>query len=142
VATGAVEGRQDAFEKPTAELVGDLAHELTSLLRHEIELAQAEMTERGKRAGMGAGIFGAGAVLALFGAGCLTACAVAALHLVVSVWLAALIVGGVLVAAAAVAALAGRSEVRRATPPVPTEAVESTKEDVRWLKTQAKSARQ
>jgi amino acid transporter len=67
---------------------------MTSLVHHEIELAKSEMSEKGKRAGLGAGMFGAAGIAAVFGLACLTACAVAALHLVLSVWLSALVVGG------------------------------------------------
>jgi uncharacterized membrane protein YqjE len=132
---------QPASEKSIAELSGDLAHQMTALVHHEIELAKVEMTEKGKRAGFGAGLFGAGGVLAAFGFGCLTACLVAALQLAMPVWLAALIVAVVYVAIAGVLLLVGRRQVARAGPPVPAQAVESTKEDVEWLKTQAKSAR-
>src|SRR5438046_1716186 len=134
--------RTPAAEKSMAELGGDLARQMTALVHHEIELAKAEMTQKGKRAGLGAGMFGAAGVLAAFGFGCVTACFIAALQLGISVWLAALIVGLVYFAVAAVLALMGRRQISEATPPVPAEAVESTKEDVEWLKTQAKSARQ
>ena len=130
-----------ASEKTLVELGADLARQMTALVHHEIELAKAEMTEKGRRAGFGAGMFGAAGVLAAFGLGCVTACFVAALQLGVSVWLAALIVGLVYLAVAGVLALMGRRQIARATPPVPAEAVESTKEDVQWLKTQAKSAK-
>jgi hypothetical protein len=124
-----------------AELGGDLARQMTALVHHEIELAKAEMAEKGKRAGFGAGMFGAGGVMAAFGFGCVTACFVAALQLAISVWLAALIVGIAYFLIAGILVLMGRRQIDRATPPVPAEAVESTKEDVEWLKTQAKSAR-
>jgi hypothetical protein len=130
-----------AAQKSMAELSGDLARQMTALVHHEIELAKAEMTQKGKRAGFGAGMFGAAGVLAAFGFGCVTACFVAALQLGMSVWLAALIVGLVYVAGAGILALLGRRQISAATPPVPAEAVVSTKEDVAWLKTQAKSAR-
>ncbi|HUJ66864.1 MAG TPA: phage holin family protein [Acidimicrobiales bacterium] len=133
--------RAPASEKPLAELGSDLARQMTSLVHHEIELAKAEMSEKGKRAGMGAGMFGASGALTAFAFGCVTACFVAALQLAMPVWLAALIVAVAYLAAAGVLAWSGRRQIRRATPPVPEEAVESTKEDVEWLKTQAKSAR-
>jgi hypothetical protein len=93
---------------------------MTSLVHHEIELAKSEMSEKGKRAGLGAGMFGAAGIAAVFGLACLTACAVAALHLVLSVWLSALVVGGgyLLVAgviaqlADTVQALAQKADVR------------------------------
>jgi uncharacterized membrane protein YqjE len=128
-------------DRSTAELVGDLARQMTALVHHELELAKVEMTEKSKRAGKGAGMFGASAVLALLGAAALTACAIAALDLVMALWLAALIVGVLYLVVAGIVLLVGRSELREATPPVPLDAVESSKEDVRWLKTQAASAR-
>jgi len=130
-----------ASQKPLAELGGDLARQLARLVHHEIELAKAEMAEKGKRAGRGAGMFGSAGVLAAFAFACVTACLVAALQLAMPVWLAALIVGVVYLAVAGLLALIGRRQIARATPPVPEQAVESTKEDVQWLKTQAKSAR-
>jgi hypothetical protein len=129
-----------ATDKSLAELGGDLARQMTALVHHEIELATAEMTQKGRRAGLGAGMFGAAGVFAAFGFGCVTACFVAALQLGISVWLAALIVALVYFAIAAVLALMGRRQINEATPPLPAEALESTKEDVEWLKTQAKSA--
>ena len=134
-------GTPPAAQKSMAELSGDLARQMTALVHHEIELAKAEMTQKGKRAGFGAGMFGAAGVLAAFGFGCVTACFVAALQLGISVWLAALIVGLIYFAAAGILALMGRRQISEATPPMPSQAVESTKEDVEWLKTQAKSAR-
>ncbi len=130
-----------AAQKPLAELGSDLSRQMTDLVHHEIELAKAEMTEKGKRAGVGAGMFGGAGVLAVFGFGCITACFVAALQLAMDVWLAALIVAVVYLVIAGVLALMGRGQIQRATPPLPAEAVESTKEDVEWLKAQAKSAR-
>ena len=129
-----------AADKPLAELAGDLSRELSALVHHEIELAKVEMTEKGKRAGIGAGLFSSAAVMAVFGLGCLTAAAVAGMGRTLSVWLAAVIVGAVYLVAAGLFAVIGRREVARATPPVPTEAVESTKEDVAWLRSQTKSA--
>jgi uncharacterized membrane protein YqjE len=130
-----------AAQKSMAELGSDLARQMTALVQHEIELAKAEMAEKGKRAGVGAGMFGGAGVLAVFGFGCVTACFVAALQLAMDVWLAALIVAVVYLAIAGGLALMGRSQIQRATPPLPAEAVESTKEDVEWLKAQAKSAK-
>jgi uncharacterized membrane protein YqjE len=134
-------GARDVRDKPVGELVGDLGHELTTLIHQEMELARAELAEKGKRAGVGAGMFAAAGVLAAFGFGCLTACVVAALAQSMSVWLAALIVGAAYLLVALVLFALGKGEVKQATPPVPEQALESTKEDVEWLKTQAQSAR-
>jgi uncharacterized membrane protein YqjE len=131
----------EARERPMAELLRELSEQTTTLVRKEIELAKVELTEKGKRAGTGAGLFGGATLLAVFAFGAVTACLILALATAVAGWLAALIVGVVYALIAGVLALAGRSQVRRAAPPVPEQAVETTKEDVEWVKTRAKNAR-
>jgi uncharacterized membrane protein YqjE len=130
----------DARDHSIGELVKDLASETSTLVRQEIDLAKAEMTERGKRLGKGAGMLGAAAVVGLLAAGALTACLIAALDLAMPTWLAALIVTVVFVAIAAVLALTGRKQIQEATPPVPEQAIDSVKEDVQWAKTRTRSA--
>jgi uncharacterized membrane protein YqjE len=114
--------------------VSRLGEQVSTLIRSELRLAQAELQEKGKRAGIGVGLFGGGGVVALLGAGALVACAILALALVVDAWLAALIVGVVLLAVAGILALVGRSQVQRAGPPLPTEAVEGLKQDIQTVK--------
>src|SRR5690349_24866058 len=101
--------------------VGALVHSLTQqvpqLIRSEIRLAQAEMTEKGKRAGLGIGMFSAAGLLGFFGLCCVIAAAILALAHALPDWLAALIVAVVLFVGAGIAALVGRKEVRQATPP-------------------------
>jgi hypothetical protein len=63
---------QPASQKSLAELGEELAYRVSALVHHEIELAKAEMTEKGKRAGFGAGMFGAAGLLAAFAFGCIT----------------------------------------------------------------------
>ncbi|WP_028059762.1 phage holin family protein [Candidatus Solirubrobacter pratensis] len=128
-------------ERPTADLLRELSDQTTTLVRKEIELAKVELSEKGKRAGAGAGMFGGAGLLAVFALGALTACVILALATAMAAWLAALIVGVVYAAIAGVLALAGRKQVRRATPPLPEQAVDSTKEDLAWVKTRAKSGR-
>jgi uncharacterized membrane protein YqjE len=135
------DAQTQARERPTAELLRELSEQTTTLVRKEIELAKVELTEKGKRAGAGAGLFGGAALLAAFAFAAVTACLILALATAIAAWLAALIVGVVYVAIAAALALAGRAQLRRATPPVPEQAVETTKEDVEWVKTRAKNAR-
>lgn len=130
----------ESDSKSTAELAGDLSRQITGLIHSEIQLAKAEVSEKGRRFGVGAGGFGLSGVMGLLGFGCFVAAAVVAIHLEVVLWAACVAVGfGCLVVAGA-AALVARRQVRKATPPVPTKAIESAKEDVRWIKTQAKSA--
>lgn len=116
------------------QLTGELSQQVSRLVRDEIKLAQVEMKDKGKRFGSGAGLLGAGGLIALFGFGCLVATAVIALDLAMAAWLSALMVGVVLLIVASVVAATGRSRMRRATPPMPREAMESTKEDIEALK--------
>jgi uncharacterized membrane protein YqjE len=120
--------------------LGALVHELTTqvpeLIRSEIRLAQAEVAEKGKRAGIGIGMFSAAGLLAFFGLATLIATSVLALALVVDGWLAALIVAVVLFAGAGLLAVMGKSQVEEATPPVPERAVAGVKEDIATVKGQ------
>ncbi len=135
------DAQTEARERPTADLLRELSEQTTTLVRKEIELAKVELVEKGKRAGAGAGLFGGAALLAAFAFGAVTACLILALATAVAGWLAALIVGVVYAAIAGAFALAGRKQVKRATPPIPEQAVETTKEDVEWVKRRAKNAR-
>jgi uncharacterized membrane protein YqjE len=121
-------------EVPTGELVNRLAAQVSDLVRGELELARTELTAKGKRVGVGAGLAGAGGVLALYGLGVLIAAVVAALALVWPVWLAALVVGVVVLVVAGGLTLAGRSQLRKGTPPTPEHTVESVRDDVATVK--------
>ncbi len=112
----------------------------STLVRKELELARAELTEKGKQAGMGAGMFGGAGVFAVLTLGLLAATLIVALDTAVPLWLAGLIVTVVYGAVAGVLALVGRSKTQEAAPPVPEQAIESTKEDVRWAKSESRSA--
>lgn len=114
----------------TAALIARATKQLSTLIREELRLAQAEMSAKGKRMGFGGGLFGAAGFLALLALQALVAAAVAGLAVVVPVWGAALIVAGVLLALAAVTALAGKKQIEQATPPVPEETVENIKADL------------
>jgi MFS family permease len=128
-------------DRSMSELMKTLSDQTTTLVRQEIELAKAEMTAKGKQMGIGAGAFGGAAVVGLFAFGALTACFVLALNLAMDGWLAALIVAVVYAAVAGVLALVGRNKTQAGSPPVPERAISSTKEDVEWAKTSAKSGR-
>ena len=124
-----------------AELVKQLSEQTSRLARQEVDLAKAELAIKGKRAGIGAGMFGGAGAFAFYGLGALTAAAILALAMALAAWLAALIVAVALAAIAGGLALQGKSKVEQATPPVPEQAAESVKEDVQWAKTRAQSAR-
>ena len=119
-----------------------LAELIKQLARQEVELAKAELAYKGKRAGIGAGMFGGAGVFGFYGLGALIAAAILVLATAITAWLSALIIAVVLAAIAGVLALQGKSKVQQATPPVPEQATESVKEDVQWAKTKAQQARQ
>jgi uncharacterized membrane protein YqjE len=115
-------------------LVNQLTQQVPELIRSEIRLAQAEVAEKGKRAGVGIGMFSVAGLLAFFALATLITTAVLALALVVDAWLAALIVALVLLAAAAVAGVMGKNKVASAGPPKPERALEGVKEDIATVK--------
>jgi MFS family permease len=129
-------------DRPIGDLVRQLSDQTTTLVRQEIELAKAEMTAKGKQVGMGAGAFGGAGLFGLYAVGAITACLILALSTAVAGWLAALIVGVVYAAIAGVLALIGKKKTQAGAPPVPERAISSTKEDVEWAKTRAKTAKQ
>ena len=124
-------------EHSVGELVKTMTEQVSVLIRDELKLAQLEMTAKGKHAAAGAGMFGVSGVVALYGVGCLLACAIIAISGVVSAWLAALIVGAALLAVAGVMALMGKGRVNKDTPPMPEQAVAGIKADVEEIKERA-----
>jgi uncharacterized membrane protein YqjE len=114
----------------TSELVQRAVEQVTKLVHDELALARAELTEKGKHAGLGAGLFGTGGVLALYGVGALIATAILLLDLVLPAWAAALIVAALLFIVAGGLTLVGRQQVKRAVPPMPMAAAESVRADV------------
>jgi len=125
----------------TAELMRRLSDQMSSLVRQEIELAKAEVGEKGKKAGIGAGMFGGAGVAAFYMVGALLATIIAALSLAMDTWIAALIVTVVLGAIAGVLALQGRNKVQEATPPAPEQTIASVKRDAETIKASAKAGR-
>jgi uncharacterized membrane protein YqjE len=132
---------EELRERPMGDLVKQLAGQTSTLVRQELDLAKAELTEKGRVAGQGAGLFGGAAVVGLMAAGALTATLILVLDKAMDAWLAALIVTVVMGAVAAVLALQGRNRMRAAAPPVPEQTVETVKEDVEWAKTRTPSAK-
>jgi uncharacterized membrane protein YqjE len=128
------------FEAPTlpeptlGALAHDLSQQIPDLIRSEMRLAQAELTEKGKHAGVGIGLFSGAGLLALYGLAGLLTTAVIALDLALPLWLAALIVTVVLFLGAGIAALMGKKQVAQATPPAPERAIAGVKEDVQAVK--------
>jgi len=120
----------DPANATTGELITRLSTQVSELVRGEIALAKAELAQKGKRAGIGAGLAGAAGALALYGVGALITTVIAALALILPVWAAALIVAVVIFIVAGVLGLLGKNQIQRATPPVPEITVESVKRDV------------
>jgi len=124
-------------EPSVGELVQRASQQTADLVRQEIRLAQAEMREKGRHFGVGAGLVGGGGLVALYGIGVLLAAVVMLLATALEPWVAALIVAVVLLIVAAILALVGRKQVEQATPPLPEEAAASVQEDVRHIKEKA-----
>ena len=137
-ARGALQDRrppaEDRAELPVGELIKRATAQTSRLVREELHLAQLEMQEKAKHAGIGLGLFSGAGVVALFGVATLIATAVLALATTLDAWLAALIVAVVLLAAAGVMALAGKQQVAEATPPVPEQAIDSVHDDIDEIK--------
>ena len=131
---------EDHRERGFGELIKELASQTSTLVRQEIRLAQAEVTQKGKVAGRGAGMLAGAAVAALLGLGALTAVLIVALDAAMPLWLAALIVTLLWLVVAAALGMAGKNALQASTPPAP-QTVETVKEDIQWAKTQTGSAR-
>ena len=124
-------------DEPLGAVVHRLSEQIPELVRSEIRLAQAELTQKGKRAGLGIGMFSLAGLLVFFAAGVLIATAIIALDLVLPLWAAGLIVAGALLIGALGAALGGRNELEQATPPTPEHAIDGVKQDIATLKEHA-----
>ena len=141
MATQAKRANGGTSEPPVPELVKRFSEQASRLARDEVELAKVELAAKGKRAGIGAGVFGGAGAFVFYALGALTATAILGLATALAAWLAALVVACVLAAIAGFLALQGKSMVKEATPPVPEQAAKSAKEDVQWVKTRAQMAR-
>ncbi|MEU1853081.1 phage holin family protein [Streptomyces sp. NPDC019990] len=136
--TGTMEQRAVRDERHSVgELVSQAAEQLSRLVRQEVALAKQELAAKGRRAGRGGGLLGAAGAVAYAGFLALAGTGAAALSLVLPVWAAALIVTGVLFVIAAVLAVIGRGQLRRATPPTPEEALGSVRADVEAIRERA-----
>ena len=132
-------GSGDLRERSLGELLKELSQETTRLVHQELELAKAELAQKGKQAGAGAGLFGGAGAIGLAALGALTACFILALDAVLPAWLAALLVAVVYGVIAFVLARQGQAKMKAAGPPVPEQTIETVKEDVAWAKTQMRS---
>jgi hypothetical protein len=126
-----------AAEKSTAELVTDLTEQFSHLARTEVRLAVREVQDKARHAGFGVASIGAAGLLAGYGLAIVLAGVVLLVALVLPAWVAAMIVGAVVLLAAGVAALVAKKQFTRSAP-MPSEAVEHAKEDVQVVREAAK----
>ncbi|MEU1090334.1 phage holin family protein [Streptomyces sp. NPDC005576] len=131
------EGSRRAGDASVGALVTQASQQLSQLVRDEMRLAQAEMTQKGKRFGLGGGLFGGAATVGFLALGSLVAAAIAGLATALPVWASALIVCAVLAAVAAVLAMKGKKEIALATPPKPERAIDNVKADMAEIKEKA-----
>jgi hypothetical protein len=131
--------RRQEQDKPLGELVQDLSRQTSTLIRQEMRLAQAELTEKGRHAGKGAGMFGGAGLVALYGVGALVTAAILGLATVLEPWIAAAAIGVGLLLLAGILALTGKKELDEASPPKPEQAIESVQRDIDTVKARAKS---
>lgn len=125
---------RETTDEPIGALVHRLSEQIPELVRSEMRLAQAELSEKGKKAGLGIGMFSAAGLLAFLGLCTLITTAILGLALVLPAWAAALVVAVVLLVGAAIAGLAGKKEIDQATPPAPERAMAGVREDVATIK--------
>jgi Putative Actinobacterial Holin-X, holin superfamily III len=128
-------------DRSIADLLKQLSDQTATLVRQELDLAKAELTVKGKAAGIGAGMFGAAGLVGLYAVGALTAAIVLALSLAVTGWLAALIVAVAYGAVAGVLAPQGKTKVQQGVPPTPEQTVQTVKEDVELTRQRAQEGR-
>jgi uncharacterized membrane protein YqjE len=134
----AIEDR-DPRDQSMGELFAKLSDDLSILVRQELKLAQVEMTEKGKRAGIGIGMLGGAGLVGLLAALTLTTCFVGLLSTQMKVWIAALIVTAAYAALAGLLALQGKNRIAEAAPPAPEQTIDTLKENAQWAKTQLPS---
>ncbi|MFE5111426.1 phage holin family protein [Streptomyces sp. NPDC056663] len=137
-APGSPTGHGGTREEPVGELVQRASQQLTELIRGEMRLARAELTEKGRRYGKGGSLFGGASLVGFLALQALVAAGIAALAVPLPVWAAALIMAAVLGSAAAVLALTGKKEVGQAAPPTPEQTIDSVKADVAEIKESVK----
>ncbi|MFJ8043732.1 phage holin family protein [Kitasatospora sp. NPDC096147] len=127
----------EAADESVGALVSRASQQMSELVREEMQLARAEMAEKGRRYGAGGGLFGGAGLLGFLAAQALVCAGIAALAGLLPVWAAALVVAAVLAGAAAVAALAGKKQIAKAGAPAPEQTIDSVKADMAEIKEHA-----
>jgi hypothetical protein len=127
--------------RSTSELVRDLSEQSTRLVRQEIALARAELTQKGAQAGLAIGLLGGAGILSLYGLGALTAGGILLLSTATKAWVAAVIIAGGIFVVAGAAALIAKARLARAAPPVPEATIETAKKDVATIRASIREGR-
>jgi hypothetical protein len=128
-------------KRSTSELVRDLSEQSSRLVRQEMALARAELTEKGVEAGLGIGLLGGAGILALYGLGALTAAGILLLSTAMKAWIASVVIAGSILAVAGAAALIGKPRIAQAAPPVPEATIETAKQDARTIRRSIREGR-
>jgi hypothetical protein len=128
-------------KRSTSELVRDLSEQSSRLVRQEMALARAELTEKGVEAGLGIGLLGGAGILALYGLGALTAAGILLLSTAMKAWIASVVIAGSILAVAGAAALIGKTRIAQAAPPVPEATIETAKQDARTIRRSIREGR-
>jgi uncharacterized membrane protein YqjE len=123
----------EAPERSLTGLVGDVARDLTALVSHEVRLARIELTEGLGRALRSSIMLVGGALVALMGVQALIAAAILGLATTMAAWLAALIVGAVVLLVGGVAVVAGKSRLQRSAI-LPSRAAEAVRSDANMIR--------
>jgi len=138
MATRTENGRDN---RSTSELIHAVTEQSRRLIRQEMALARAELTEKGAQAGFGIGLFGAAGLLSLYGLGALTAGGILLLSTAMKAWIAAAIIAGAILIVAGAAALIGKARLARAAPPAPEATIETAKQDVATIRASIREGR-
>ena len=128
---------QEGNDRTIAELITRLSRGTVTLVRKEVQLAQAEMSQKASRVGKNVGFLVVESVVTYTGLLALVAAVILVLGLVIPYWLSALIVGLVIAAIGAILVVKGANTLRQEDP-TPRETVETLQEDREWLRDQTR----
>ena len=126
--------RERTDEAPTRELLRSLLADIRLVLEREADLARLELMDKGDRLRIAGELLAGAVVAAVLAFGTLTAAAVLVLATALPAWVAAIVVGAVLVIVALVLFVVGRSKVHSVGPLAPTATIETAREDAAWMR--------
>lgn len=127
--------REVRDERSLGDLFAELSREVSTLVRQEVHLAKAEVSQKASQAGRNVAFVALGGFIAYAGFLALIAALILGLSEFMAGWLAALLVGLIICAVGYLLVQKGINELKRVNP-VPRRTVESLKEDAEWVKQQ------